>query len=105
MVRNPAIDPSIYHGEAPAELPEHDDYERNEATPDEPVGSTIGPEPIEGAPEPFEGAYQATIPQTLEALGDADEEKVEAFIAWEQARTDRAPRTSLIEQLGAQLDD
>lgn len=49
--------------------------------------------------EPFEGARTANIEQTRAALADASDEDVAKFVEWEKARTDRAPRTTLLQEL------
>lgn len=54
---------------------------------------------------PFPNAYEMNIEQTRAALADADDEKIDEFIAWERARTDRAPRVTLLRELGADADD
>lgn len=88
--------------DAEGNLPVH--YELSTATTDE----ALTPSEKENADahrkvlaEPFEGAYDATIEQTRVALANASDAEVQKFIEWEQARTDRAPRKTLLKELGA----
>lgn len=86
--------------------PSLDDEDDNPAdtAPESPSNAPDGEEAGAGMDadwEPFEGAYMATVPETRERLATMDDDQVQRFIAWEQARTDREPRVTLLRELGA----
>lgn len=49
--------------------------------------------------EPFPGASKANIEDTRKALAGATDAEIEAFVKWERNRTDREPRSTLLNEL------